>query len=170
MPGLEGALRNAANNGDLERARALLADGASPTSVGKHGTTSLQLAVSNGHRDVAQVLVEAGGDPFQRTQRSLSPAALAASSGDAELLSILLRSEVRPEFGDLENALGWAVVSASLECIDVLIEHGVDVCAIDPKSGRNALEHARWWHREAHPELKPKFERVIHHLEPYFAR
>ena len=168
MSSLDGPLRNAANNGDRDRVRQLLQDGADPDAPNKNGVTALQLAIGNQHHDVVAVLVDAGANPFQRVGQVLSPIAMASSSGDAVTLRTLLRTNCRPGFGDLENALGWAVVSANIECIDTLLEHGAEVGAADPTTGRTALDHARWWYDEAHPESKPRYQRVVDHLQPYF--
>ncbi|REJ74821.1 MAG: ankyrin repeat domain-containing protein [Acidobacteria bacterium] len=167
MTRLDGRLRNAANNGEIDTVRRLLAEGASPDAPNADGMTGLQLATRNGHLDVVAELIAAGADPFRRERGLQSSLAIASSSGDAETVLALLRSEREPVVGDLENAVGWAVAFASPETIEILVEHGADVRAVDPATGRTALDHAQWWCEQAHPDNRPKFERVLATLRAF---
>ena len=161
---LAGPLRNAANNGELDRVRELLRAGAPPDIPNKKGQTALQLAVEGRRYKLVPTLIAAGADPFRRVNPWMSPIATAAVRTEAEVLRALLASDqTQPRPGDLEDALAWAVIGASIECIDILLERGADFRARNEK-GHDAIDRARWWRDEAHADNKPKFQRVIDHL------
>ena len=166
---LDGRLRNASNNGEIAKVRELLEAGADPNAVGKQRHTALHLAVQGGHASVVAALVEASANPFYRAADLMSPLALAASRGQVDLVEALLRSrQWKPEVADLGNAVGWAIVAASVEILELLLAHGAALDVRDPE-GRSALDHARWWRDEAHPDSKAKFDRIIEWLEQHHA-
>ncbi|MFF4338334.1 ankyrin repeat domain-containing protein [Kitasatospora sp. NPDC001540] len=103
MTATDQRLLTAARTGDLDAARAALADGAAPEARDAHGRTALLLAALADHVPVAELLVAAGADPDARDEREDSPWLVTGVTGSVPMMRALLPA--RPDFG-LTNRFG----------------------------------------------------------------
>jgi ankyrin repeat protein len=96
------ALMVAANRGDLEMVKALLAAGADPNAADSRGFTPLFHACYNagedrGFPDVVQALLEAGADREARIGYGVRPLMYAAGNGEAGCVEALLAAGADPQ-------------------------------------------------------------------------
>jgi ankyrin repeat protein len=140
-------LHIAAQKGDAEAARALLAAGASglgPDALDKRGYTALHVASASGHAEVVEVLLAGGVDVGAPSLEGTTPIHCAAVMGHAHVVSMLVAAgaDVRAvnQAGDspLHGAARWG----QLEVVRVLSEAGAPVGAFNPTTGRTAAQEA----------------------------
>lgn len=107
-PSLDIPLIEAASNGDAERVRALLEQGASVRATDAQGRTPLVAAAYGNHVAVAEVLVAAGADPDERDASVQSPYLIATSEvgDDPALLDVLLAAGADVASRDSFNGTG----------------------------------------------------------------
>ena len=81
-------LHYAANNGDLAKAKALLAKGADPNAKDKYGARPLHIAAWKGHLAIVNVLLAANADPNAKDNSGKTPLhwAVAQSKQDVAVL------------------------------------------------------------------------------------
>src|SRR4051812_31569423 len=108
------ALMKAVQNGDANRVKGLIDDGANVDELDPNGDAPLVMAAYLGHAAIVQLLLEAGAD-------------LAA---------------VDP--GMKATALHAAAYAGRTEAARLLIEHGIDINRQGPKNGYTALHDAIW--------------------------
>ena len=77
-------------NGETEKVRMLLDQGAALNVPEDHGLTAIYLASLMGHTDVVKVLLEYGDEPNPVGNESPLPLIAAADSGHAEILELLI--------------------------------------------------------------------------------
>ena len=123
----ETALMTCARTGSVDAAKVLIEAGASLNAAETwHGETALMWAAAEGHPEMIDTLIKAGADASARStvvtwerQKTLEP-----------------RDKWLPPGGF--TALHFAAREGCVECVDVLLSHGVDINAIDPQ-GNSAL-------------------------------
>jgi ankyrin repeat protein len=123
----ETALMTCARTGNVDAARVLIEAGASIDAVeGWHGETALMWAAAESHPEMMAALIEAGADVNARStvvtwerQRTQEP-----------------REKWLPPGG--QTPLHFAAREGCVECVEVLLQHHVDINAIDPQ-GISAL-------------------------------
>lgn len=110
--------------------------------------TPLHLAVITGLPDMVRLLVIAGASPMALDRHGQTAAHLASEHGHPEHLQALLDSAA-PGSVDLEarnyeglTALHVAVNAGCQDAVQLLLERGADIDAVDIKSGRSPLIHA----------------------------
>ena len=90
-----------ASAGDIDRVRAMLAEGIGPDARDEAGQTALAGAVRGGHVAVARLLLSRGADPDRRGLHGLSPLMLATMRDHGELAALLLRHRADPDRRDV---------------------------------------------------------------------
>jgi len=136
----DGHLRNAANNGEVERVREYLAAGADPNRRNRFGQTALSLAAGNVHAPVVQLLLEAGADPHVRDNRGFTPLtevcerAFCLKRPGCDSILTLLVEHTDYSVEELNEALWWTMQvaraaetetpGAHASCISVLKRAG----------------------------------------------
>jgi ankyrin repeat protein len=139
-----GPLHDAARDGDLEKARALIDEGAGIDAQSDRGETPLILAILEGHADVAELLIANGADVMARNERGLTPLHAAAYSGGAEVARLLL--EHGAELEDRANVSGATPLIVAAEenhvgVAELLIARGADL-SIPDRDGFTPLTQA----------------------------
>ncbi|KAB8277128.1 ankyrin repeat-containing domain protein [Aspergillus minisclerotigenes] len=157
------AIQAAAAHGDIRLVRDLITLGAevnAPASEG--GRTALLAAIEHESLPLLELLVQHGaGVNAPGAYGFLSPLSEAASQGWLKGVHFLLEhganvndtpfdlamldesGEYAPE--ELLSPLGWAITNASVEMIDLLLQHDADVLGtviFDRSDSRSALTHA----------------------------
>ena len=93
LPGLVEAapIHQAAKNGDVDKVRRVIEEGADPNALDREGGTALHWAVAKKHADVARVLVKAGAKPGLAggMGKGNSPLELARALGEWEVVSAI---------------------------------------------------------------------------------
>jgi len=85
----EPPLHDAAKRGDVEKVKALIAEGASVHAVNSEGATPLHWAAFKGHVGVAKVLLAKGADVNALTRKGSSPLRLATTHKQNEMIRYL---------------------------------------------------------------------------------
>jgi ankyrin repeat protein len=141
----EARLADAAKLDDLERVRALLAQGADVTFPAGDGMTALHWAARNGNQQMAEVLIRAGASVEATTRIGAhTPLHVAASAGRAAVVRALLSARANPNALTTTGAtpLHFAAASGSAEAVILLIERGAEVNAREPVWGQTPLMFA----------------------------
>jgi ankyrin repeat protein len=141
---LEQVLRLAALDGQIERVRASLDQGAAPDAIDPDGRTALMMAAYNGHTETVKMLLDCGAR-VDATDRVGRTALMYAASGPfAATVQLLITREAEPNIRDTEEgftALMFAAAEGQVEVIKVLLSHGADV-TIKDNDGDRALDFA----------------------------
>jgi ankyrin repeat protein len=87
-------LLNAAENGNLENVKTLLADGADVNSKNNHGINALDLAAQNGHEEIVEILILKGINVNALTQDGLTALHFAARKGFFKIAALLIQSGI----------------------------------------------------------------------------
>jgi ankyrin repeat protein len=165
----DGQLRNASNNGELERVQELLARGADPNTPNKYGGTALSLAAENGHVEVIRVLLAAGADPHFRTKDTCTALSLAVMRGQEAAVTSLLNAGIKYTADELADALLWATIAAHVPLVGQLMAAGADPrhqgSADDVWAGRWALDVCKRWARGAVADYRVRCAEIIRIME-----
>lgn len=137
-------LMQAAGDGDLERARALLAAGAAVDDRNANGGTALMYAVSAGDLAMAGLLLQAGADPNARARIGWTPLLVGAAKDRGAAITMLLEAGADPGQAD---AYGWtplmrAVSAGHVAAVDALLESPLVDLDAREESGATALHIA----------------------------
>ena len=84
------SLHDAAQDGDLARVEALLAQGNSPDATGGDGNTALYIAAYRGNAEVVEALLAGGADPTRAGRKEVSPLHVAIGRGHVEIAERLI--------------------------------------------------------------------------------
>ena len=145
-------LRASSTKGNVERVRALLAQGVDANAVDARGNSPLKLAVANGHADVVDALLDGGAsvDAVVRVAGLSAGAALfvaAAEVGSAAIIDRLLGAlgaEQRAAALRESDASGWSVLhlaakAGSAHLASLALGAGAPADAVVPGHGATAL-------------------------------
>jgi len=116
------------------------------------GATALAWAVHLGERSMAEALLAAGATVNSADEYGETPVTLAAANGDAVLLPRLLAAggNARGARWNGETALMIAAGAGSLDAVRLLVRHGADVNAAEPRGRQTAL---MWAAAEGHNDV-----------------
>ncbi len=137
-------LMQAAGDGDMARAGALLEAGAEVDARNANGGTALMYAVSAGDTVMVELLLDNGADPNARARIGWTPMLVAAAKGRDAVIPILLEAGADPAETD---AYGWtplmrAVSSGYLQAVDAILASGRADLQAREESGATALHIA----------------------------
>ena len=126
---LDRQLLDAAENGDVDEIKSLLAQGASLECRDGNGYTPLLLASGEGHLDACRMLIDAGSSIEATTLQGASAVDVAASGGSVDVLGLLyeLGASINSRDRQGDTPLMSAVGSHQEETARWLLEHGADV-------------------------------------------
>ncbi|XP_046983060.1 26S proteasome non-ATPase regulatory subunit 10-like [Schistocerca americana] len=126
-------LIQAAQGGETEELRALLAAGADVGSMDGDRRTALQWAVWEGHEEAVTYLLESGAEVNARNVRHNTPLHSAASVGHAAVVRLLMRASADANIRNLSGytPLHWAAQEGHLQGATVLLEFGANMEARD---------------------------------------
>ena len=121
-------LIGAAANGDLQKVKALLNQGANIEAVALDGWTPLTVASREGHKAVASFLISKGADVNHEESGGNPPLLWAALDGHRELVELLLANgvAVKPRGRRSGDPLLAAVVERHYDIAKILLLHGAD--------------------------------------------
>lgn len=133
-PQSESPLWDAVTNGDIQRAKALIAAGADVNYKNRYGASVLHQAVSRGHAELVELLLAKGANVNAKARFDVMPLHLAGKDGIAEIL-LAHGAEVDAQTDKGETALHWAAgggigtkgEEAMLRMAAVLLRHEADV-------------------------------------------
>lgn len=133
MGSAEGSLHEAAMNGKLEKAKALLK--ANPDLVFSHDSygelTPLQFAAQYGHKDVAELLLANHAEVEAKSYGGWTPLLNAVFGGHRELVELLLKSKAQVNYQENggRSALHVAAENSYTDIAALLLANGADVNA-----------------------------------------
>ena len=127
---LANPLHDAARDGDIEKVRSLIDEGAVMDIPGDTGETPLIIAILGGHATVTDFLIEKGADIGGRNSSGFTALHAIAYVGDVETAIKLLSKGANID--DQENKAGVTPLSVAAEeghvnVVRALIEHGADL-------------------------------------------
>ncbi|XP_078701600.1 uncharacterized protein LOC144927770 [Branchiostoma floridae x Branchiostoma belcheri] len=141
----EKALLKAAEEGNTDRVKQLLAGGVNPNAAGYLQDSPLYKAAQKGHHETVSVLLTAGADVNARGAGQESPLHWAAWKGRHETVSALLAAgaDVNARNYEQDSPLHLAVGKGRHETVLVLLAAGADVNARD--DGQDSPLHQAAW-------------------------
>ena len=155
------ALRRAALEGQIEKVRASLDQGASPDARDADGRTALMMAAFNGHTKSAQLLMDRGAKVNVHDGVGRTALMYAAAGPNTQTVKHLIDHGANLDIQDTEEgftALMFAAAEGEAEVIKVLLSHGANIKITD-KDGDTALCFAKKnGHQEAVQELEKAME------------
>jgi uncharacterized protein len=139
-----GPLHDVARDGDLEKARALIDEGAVIDAQSDRGETPLILATLAGQKEVVELLIEQGAAIDGRNIGGFTPLHAAAYAGDAAIAELLIAKGA--DVNDAQNKAGVtplfpAIEEDHKEVAEVLITQGADLGSKE-RAGYTALTRA----------------------------
>lgn len=103
----------AVKDGDTDRVRQLLADGANPNALSvERGRPALFLAAQSGVKEITQALLTAGADPERRDFDGIKPFIAACGAGHDDLARLIAQWQARVSEAAVNHQLerlGWSV-------------------------------------------------------------
>jgi hypothetical protein len=126
---IDRALYEAAEDGDFEGVKDLIAAGANPSATIYGDGNALIGAASSGRSEIAKFLLDQGADPNGIVEGDGSPLIAAAKFGRIEQVQMLVQSGANVNLavdGD-ENPLMNAAEQGHLAIVRFLVENGADV-------------------------------------------
>jgi ankyrin repeat protein len=145
-------LVDAAQRGDRETVRALLAQQADVNEPQADGATALAWAVHRDDLEMASELIAAGADVNAANDYGVTPLMLACTNANPALVKQLLDAGANPNAAQWtgETVLMTCANSGNAEAVKLLLEGGADVNAAEKEKGQTAL---MWAVAERHPEI-----------------
>ena len=142
----ESPVADAAMQGDVERVRTLLREGADVNAAQGDGMTALHWAAERGDPELARMLLYAGANVEARTRLGeYRPLHLAAKGGRGAVVEALLAGgadpEARTSTGDV-TSLHFGAASGSGAIVDALIGAGADPNVREGRWGQTPLMFA----------------------------
>ncbi len=138
-------LFDAAGEGDVEKMRALLAEGADVNAAQGDGMTALHRASQAGNTAMAELLIEAGARLEARTRLGEhTPLHVASASGRSGVIALLVAAgaDVNSLTTTGATPLHFAAASGSADAVAALVAGGAEVDAREPVWGQTPLMFA----------------------------
>ena len=136
----------AANNGNDDLVRLLIAKGVSVNVVDGSGASPIKLAARDGAPELISTLITAGADLSIADEEGWSPLMTAAYEERADVVALLLGAGANPntqtQDGDDWTPLIAAAAYGQTEIVKLLLDAGADPLTAS-NDGRTAIEHAR---------------------------
>ena len=141
----ESPVADAAQQGDLDRVRVLLVEGADVNAAQGDGMSALHWAGLGGQTEMVQVLLYAGANTEAITRLgAYTPLHLAARNGHGDVVRALLEggADATAVATTGVTPLHFAAAAGSVEGTRALVEHGADVDAVEAAKGQTPLMFA----------------------------
>ena len=134
------ALYIAAQDGQPDNVKALLAQGTYVNAKRSDGYTALLVAAENGHADVVKILIDQGADVNTGQDAGATALMGAALKGYADIVTALLErgADVNATASNGATALINAAYNGQSDCVKALLKKGADM-NIRNSNGRTAL-------------------------------
>jgi ankyrin repeat protein len=145
-------LADAAEQGDRNTVRSLIAEKADVNSPQGDGTTALHWAAYNDDVEMAKMLTAAGASVKATTRVGwLTPLFMASKNGSAGMVGLLLKAGADANFADEHGTtpLMLAAASGNAEAVRTLLDNGAAVNAREGAHGQTALMFAAALNRGA---------------------
>ena len=124
------ALQWAVYDGDVERVKALIADGADVMLANNYGANAMQLAAEVANVELLTLLLDAGADADSPNPEGQTALMLVARTGNIEAARLLIERganvDAREGWGE-QTALMWAAARRHPAMMELLIANGADV-------------------------------------------
>ena len=143
---VDSPVADAAMNGNADRVRVLLDQGADANEAQGDGMTALHWAAENGDPAIADLLIQAGAD-LEATTRigGYTPLLLASRNGSATVVESLLDAGSDAHATTATGgttSLHFAAAIGSAQAASALLDHGADVSARESAWGQTPLMFA----------------------------
>jgi ankyrin repeat protein len=148
----ETRVADAAQQGDQNALRSLLAKKADVNAAQGDGMTALHWAASRDDLEMARVLIAAGANAKATTRlNAVTPLMMACKNGNAAMIEALLKAgaEANATEEDGTTPLMLASASGSADAVKDLLDHGAEVNAKEGAHGQTALMFAASLNRDA---------------------
>lgn len=148
----ETRVADAAQQGDKDAVRSLLAKKADVNAAQGDGMTALHWAASHDDLELARLLIQAGANAKAATRlNAVAPLMMASKNGSAAMIETLIKAgaEANAVEEDGTAPLMLAAASGSADAVKALLDHGAEVNAKEGAHGQTALMFAAALNRDA---------------------
>ena len=120
------SLNQAVVDGDIDRVKTLISEGADISSKNRMGWTLLHTAIRNKQTEIVTFLIEKGADIKAKDNRGRTTLHFAVESGQKDIVELLIAKgvEINVMDGRADNALSLAKKSNNKEITDLLVKNG----------------------------------------------
>ncbi len=124
-------LHEAAKEGDLAKAKSLIAEGSDVNMVDENGITPLHFAADRGHIDVVELLISKGADVNAENKTGFTPLHWAAGGDHKDVVELLISkgAVVNAETQRGFTPLHAAARTGDKDLVELLISKGANVNA-----------------------------------------
>ena len=139
--GAEVSIHTAAQDGDQEKVKSILAQGIDVDVKDDSGQTALHIAAQNKHQDIVELLLSKGADVHAKEKNGYTPLFYGIWSNDANMVSLLVDKGADVNCTPPEGypPLHFAVWYENLDIAKILMDHGAKC---DVKDGWTAFRYA----------------------------
>ena len=155
---LHAALRQAAQNGDRQAVKELIAKGADVNAKDETGQSALfWVAPARDNPEMVKLLIAKGAEVNAKDNDGNTALMIAASQSNPGILKALIEAgaAVDSQNNSGETALMWAAYRANLEELRILLANSAN-CKLRDKKGRAASDFAREGSRNYTDEINEK--------------
>jgi uncharacterized protein len=148
----ETRVADAAQHGDKDAVRSLIAKKVDVNAPQGDGTTALHWAASHDDLEMATILLQAGANPKAATRlNAVTPLMMASKNGAAAIIEALLKAgaDSNAVEEDGTTPLMLAAASGSADSVKSLLDHGAIVNAKEGAHGQTALMFAAALNRDS---------------------
>lgn len=133
-------LHEAAVNGDIEKVRTLISEGADVNYKNRLGWTPIHTATRNRRQNIVELLIEKGADINGPDNRGWTPLHFAAEIGNIAIVELLIEkgADLNIETKDKQNALTIARSNNRQEIARLLMRSGAQEPAIEEEKSDEA--------------------------------
>jgi ankyrin repeat protein len=138
-------MNDAALEGDLDKVKELIGQGADPNDVDQDGRTALMYASFNGHTEIVRLLLDEGAEVGIRDALGRTALLYASTGPFAETVKLLLDHHADPNIVDNDehfSPLMHAAAEGQLDVVKLLLESGAEP-ALKDIDGETAALFAR---------------------------
>ena len=138
-------LIKAAENGNIDKVKALIKQGANIDTTDNNRATPLHWASANGHKDTVSLLIGKGADIDAADNNRATPLHWASANGHKDTVSLLIGKGADIDAADNNRAtpLHWASANGHKDTVSLLIGEEADIDAKN-NNGGTPLHDASW--------------------------
>lgn len=164
-------LLKAVMEGNLEKVRKLISEGANANSVDKYGYSPLLWAsTKEANIPIIEILLESGADVNKANISGETPLIRAADRGNEKIINLLIEHKANVNAVDMdeETPLIKAVKDGHSNIVNLLLSKGADLKNVN-KHGQTALEIAEFEAESEHeePEKQEEYDKIVKTLQKW---
>ncbi len=155
---IQPSILSAAETGNLDKIKSLLAQAADVNAKDINGNTALAFAAANGHASAIDLVIKEGADVNAKNNDGMTALMHAAGNGQLEAIRVLIKEGADVNVKDKHDwtALMYAARNDHASVIELLIKEGADINANNNDGMTSLIYAAKYGHKSAIESLLNK--------------